>query len=196
MSKGEVCVEVRYKNSEEEYINLQLAMIKSSRKNLVKETFLRGFVIGLFAILCYIKYKIDIDLYGYLTEAASPVILVYITCGVLWTILLPILYWKVKSIVIVKEIENRRFDYQGEVIYKLEEDNIIVETFDNFYKVEWDKVIKSKFNKRILSITISGEQDLILPVNVFEDKDKLDEFNKYINEKVKLNSKIEEKQEG
>ena len=98
--------------------------------------------------------------------------------------------------VIVKEIENKGFDYQGEVIYKLEEDNIIVETFDSIYKVEWGKVIKSKFNKRLLSITISGEKDLILPVSIFEDKNKLNEFNKYINEKIKLNSKVEEKQEG
>lgn len=189
-------MEVRYENSEEQYINLQLAKIKSSKKNLIKETFLRVFVIVLFSMLCYTKYKIDIDLYGYLTEAASPVILVYITCGLLWTILLPILYWKVKSMVIVKEIENKGFDYQGEVIYKLEEDNIIVETFDSIYKVEWGKVIKSKFNKRLLSITISGEKDLILPVSIFEDKNKLNEFNKYINEKIKLNSKVEEKQEG
>ena len=52
------------------------------------------------------------------------------------------------------------------------------------------------FNKRLLSITISGEKDLILPVSIFEDKNKLNEFNKYINEKIKLNSKVEEKQEG
>lgn len=188
-------MEISYENTEEQYIQLELDRIHASGKHIAKDIFLRALVACVFGLLCYKKYTIDIDLYGYLTESASPVILVYIVCGVLWIILLPILYWKLKSIIITKEIENKAFNFQGNIRYELNEDNILVETFDSIYKLNWNKVIGTKVSKRLVTIKILGERDLILPVSAFDKEESLEKFIKYINEKVEQNPKIEVEQE-
>lgn len=187
---------INYSNTEENYIELMINKEYCSKKHWAKDIMIRVLVIILFSYLCYKKYSIDIDLFGYLTEGASPVILVYILCGVLWVILLPILYWKLKTLVISKEIKNMNIDFNGKVTYRLDEDKIVIEDNNIIIKSNWKQVKSITRKKKILILVIKECGEFIIPISAFSKEKEIEDFLLFINNKIeevaKLNNQEQE----
>lgn len=184
-------MEIAYNNTEEQYIDLILKKTYYSKKHVLKCMFLCLIVAAFFTYLCMKRYNGDIKAYGYLSEASSPVLLTYVICGILWIILLPILYWKIKSMVICREVENLNLDFQGEVKYSLDENDIVIT--DNYKKVKCNiKDIKSVENKsKYVLLKIKDFDDFLIPKEAFNDEVSIDSFISYINEKIEVKEQVD-----
>ena len=117
-----------YKNTEEKQHELAVDLVESSKNHKIKMWTLRLLVIAVFAFLCFEKVYNDFTYGTALRESTSLIILMYIVCGVLWTIVLPMIFWKVKIIVILKEIKNRKLKYEGDVTFEITEEDICIKS--------------------------------------------------------------------
>ena len=184
-------MEIAYNNTEEQYIDLILQKTYYSKKHVLQCVFLCSIVIIFFSYICLARYKGDIKAYGYLSEASSTVLLTYIICGILWVILLPILYWKIKSMVICKEIENLNMDFEGRVKYTLSENNIIIE--DNYKKIKCSikDVIKVENKNKYVLLKIKNYDDFLIPNEAFNEDVSVDSFILYINNQVEKKEQVD-----
>lgn len=176
-------MELIYELNEESYVDLLIRNLHYKSKHILKCIFLSLIPTIIFTILCIARYKYDIEEYGYLSEKSSPIILVYIICGVLWVILLPILYTKIKSMIFAKEVENLGMNY-GEVKIVLSEEGILIK--DNILKLKcsWNRFISYKQCSKFICIQLLEKEEYLIPIEAFKEQDKVDEFIKYIDSMV------------
>lgn len=184
-------MEIAYNNTEEQYIDLILKKTYYSKKHVLKCIFLCLIVVMFFLYMCMKRYNGDIKAYGYLSEASSPVLLTYIVCGILWVILLPILYWKIKSMVICKEVENLNLDFQGNVKYTLDENNIIIEDNYKIIKCSIKDVNKVESKSKYVLLKIKNYDDFIIPNEAFSEEVSINSFISYINSKIEKKEQVD-----
>lgn len=173
-------MELKYDIDEEKYVELILSVEKYKRNHIFKCILLCLIPTIIFTILSIKRYQYDIDEFGYLTEKASPVILVYIICAALWIILLPMLYTKLKDILYTKEIEDLKMSY-GEVEIILSKEGIVINNSLSKIECSWSKLIGYKQYSKCLGILLVGKEEFLIPLDSFENQEKIDEFINYIN---------------
>lgn len=186
-------MEINYKNEENLYTEYVLNEAKSSKQRIVKIFIMSFFVIAIFGMLMLYKYNYDIKNYGYLKSGASIAMLMYVVCGTLWLIVLPILQKKVDSMILLSQGEEMGQACKENVKLFLGEDNIIKET--EYYKIKntWKQVIKVDEVDKLVVIKIDGCNDILIPSSSFKkESDKL-KFIGFIKEKVSV-SKTEAKE--
>lgn len=189
--KGEVNLEISYENTEEKYIELLLKDLFKSKKTKFKFAGLIIFVLAIFIALCISRYTYDMQFYGYLKRESSFTLLIYIICAILWSILLPIIAWKFKSISIMKEIDNMNIPFEGQTKYTLKDETIVFE--NNLKRIESNyKGVKSIIDKNTyVELIISNYSKFIIPIEAFEDDNEKLQFINTINE----NKKVKEEEE-
>lgn len=189
--KGEVNLEISYENTEEKYIELLLKDLFKSKKTKFKFAGLIIFVLAIFIALCISRYTYDMQFYGYLKRESSFTLLIYIICAILWSILLPIIAWKFKSISIMKEIDNMNIPFEGQTKYTLKDETIVFE--NNLKRIESNyKGVKSIIDKNTyVELIISNYSKFLIPIEAFEDDNEKLQFINTINE----NKKVKEEEE-
>lgn len=189
--KGEVNLEISYENTEEKYIELLLKDLFKSKKTKFKFAGLIIFVLAIFIALCISRYAYDMQFYGYLKRESSFTLLIYIICAILWSILLPIIAWKFKSISIMKEIDNMNIPFEGQTKYTLKDETIVFE--NNLKRIESNyKGVKSIIDKNTyVELIISNYSKFLIPIEAFEDDNEKLQFINTINE----NKKVKEEEE-
>lgn len=189
--KGEVNLEISYENTEEKYIELLLKDLFKSKKTKFKFAGLIIFVLAIFVALCISRYTYDMQFYGYLKRESSFTLLIYIICAILWSILLPIIAWKFKSISIMKEIDNMNIPFEGQTKYTLKDETIVFE--NNLKRIESNyKGVKSIIDKNTyVELIISNYSKFLIPIEAFEDDNEKLQFINTINE----NKKVKEEEE-
>ncbi|NLK95076.1 MAG: hypothetical protein GX275_07775 [Clostridiales bacterium] len=184
-------MEISYKNTEEKYIDLLLKDIFRSRKNKLKIFGLSLFVAIIFAALCISRYSYDMEFYGFLKEESSFALLVYIICGILWAILLPVIAWKLRSISIMKEINNMQIPFEGDVKYILGEEDIIVENNFKSIKSKLSMVKSIEDKHKYIELIIINYDRFLIPIDAFKDENEKNEFINIIKEKSQKESEVE-----
>lgn len=184
-------MEISYENTEEKYIELLLKDLFKSKKTKFKFAGLIIFVLAIFIALCISRYTYDMQFYGYLKRESSFTLLIYIICAILWSILLPIIAWKFKSISIMKEIDNMNIPFEGQTKYTLKDETIVFE--NNLKRIESNyKGVKSIIDKNTyVELIISNYSKFIIPIEAFEDDNEKLQFINTINE----NKKVKEEEE-
>jgi len=165
-------MEIIYGNTEEQFIETILSEISDRTSSKIKSFAIGVFVVLIFGGLCLSKYNYDMDVYGYLTEASSLVLLIYIICGILWIILLPIIWWKIKS--------------EGNVKFNLREENLIITTEDSKIESPWNNVLSIIVKKKFLVLNLRGFEGILIPMESFKTEEDSIMFINYINEKIQL----------
>lgn len=177
-------MDIIYGNTEEQYIETTLRQIAGSSSNKIKSFAIRIFVVLIFGALCLSKYNYDMEIYGYLREASSLVLIIYIICGALWVALLPIIWWKIKSVLIMKQIEAKKIRFEGDIKLSLQEDNLIITTQDSEIVSPWNNVLNVTIKKRFAILNIRGFERFLIPIEAFETEEESASFANYINEKI------------
>jgi len=179
-------MEIIYGNTEEQFIETILSEISDRTSSKIKSFAIGVFVVLIFGGLCLSKYNYDMDVYGYLTEASSLVLLIYIICGILWIILLPIIWWKIKSVLIIKQIESKKIKFEGNVKFNLREENLIITTEDSKIESPWNNVLSIIVKKKFLVLNLRGFEGILIPMESFKTEEDSIMFINYINEKIQL----------
>lgn len=179
-------MEIIYANTEEQYIETILREISDRTSSKFKSFAIGVFVALIFGGLCLSKYNYDMDVYGYLTEGSSLVLLIYIICGILWIILLPIIWWKIKSVLIIKQIESKKIKFEGNIKFNLQEDNLIITTEDSKIECPWKNVLSIIIKKKFFVLNVRGLEGILIPKEAFKTEEDSIKFIKYINEKIQL----------
>lgn len=180
----EMEMDIIYGNTEEQYIETTLRQIAGSSSNKIKSFAIRTLVVLIFGVLCLSKYNYDIEIYGYLREASSLVIIIYIICGALWVALLPIIWWKIKSILIMKQIEAKKIRFEGDIKLSLQEDNLIITTQYSKIVSPWSNVLNVTIKKGFAILNIREFEGFLIPIEAFETEEESTRFENYINEKI------------
>ena len=156
---------------------------------------LRLLVIAVFAFLCFEKVYNDFTYGTALRESTSLIILMYIVCGVLWTIVLPMIFWKVKIIVILKEVSNRKLKYEGDVTFEITEEDICIKSNNQEIEVKWDKMIKLSKSNKIIILTAKQYGEIIMPIDMFETLEEAEEIYDMMDKKINVEVEEVEKEE-
>jgi hypothetical protein len=186
--KGRGYMEIIYGNTEEQYIETILNEISDRTSSKVKNFAIRIFVVLIFGALCLSKYTYDIDIYGYLTESSSLVLLIYIACGILWVILLPIIWWKIKSFLVMKQIEAKKINFSGDIKISLQDDNITVTSEYSKIKSPWINVLNVINRNNFIVLNLKGFESILIPMNAFKEEESATSFTDYINKKIQESS--------
>ncbi len=184
-----------YKNTEEKQQELEVDLVESSKTHKVKMWTLRLLVIAVFAFLCFEKVYNDFTYGTALRESTSLIILMYIVCGVLWTIVLPMIFWKVKIIVILKEVSNRKLKYEGDVTFEITEEDICIKSNNQEIEVKWDKMIKLSKSNKIIILTAKQYGEIIMPIDMFETLEEAEEIYDMMDKKINVEVEEVEKEE-
>ncbi|MCI5725930.1 MAG: hypothetical protein MR274_00100 [Clostridium sp.] len=184
-----------YKNTEEKQQELAVDLVESSKNHKIKMWTLRLLVIAVFAFLCFEKVYNDFTYGTALRESTSLIILMYIVCGVLWTIVLPMIFWKVKIIVILKEIKNRKLKYEGDVTFEITEEDICIKSNNQEIEVKWDKMIKLSKSNKIIILTAKQYGEIIMPIDMFETLEEAEKIYDMMDKKINAEVKEVEKEE-
>ena len=184
-----------YKNTEEKQQELAVDLVESSKNHKIKMWTLRLLVIAVFAFLCFEKVYNDFTYGTALRESTSLIILMYIVCGVLWTIVLPMIFWKVKIIVILKEIKNRKLKYEGDVTFEITEEDICIKSNNQEIEVKWDKMIKLSKSNKIIILTAKQYGEIIMPIDMFETLEEAEKIYDMMDKKINTEVKEVEKEE-
>ena len=184
-----------YKNTEEKQQELAVDLVESSKNHKIKMWTLRLLVIAVFAFLCFEKVYNDFTYGTALRESTSLIILMYIVCGVLWTIVLPMIFWKVKIIVILKEIRNRKLKYEGDVTFEITEEDICIKSNNQEIEVKWDKMIKLSKSNKIIILTAKQYGEIIMPIDMFETLEEAEKIYDMMDKKINAEVKEVEKEE-
>lgn len=184
-----------YKNTEEKQQELEVDLVESSKNHKIKMWTLRLLVIAVFAFLCFEKVYNDFTYGTALRESTSLIILMYIVCGVLWTIVLPMIFWKVKIIVILKEIKNRKLKYEGDVTFEITEEDICIKSNNQEIEVKWDKMIKLSKSNKIIILTAKQYGEIIMPIDMFETLEEAEKIYDMMDKKINAEVKEVEKEE-
>lgn len=180
-------MKISYDNTKETYADMALMKIYYSRKHILKCIFMCLLVAAFFGMLCLLTYNNEVDVYGSMRDSMSAVLLVYIVCGILWIIVVPMLYWKLKSAVIYKEIEKLSFSLEGQKTIELDDCEIVVRdnNFTKHIKMQGVKDVIER--KKFIDIKIKGQEDLTFPTTAFSDDNQKQEFIRIITEKTSKN---------
>ena len=116
----------------------------------------------------------------------------YIVCGVLWTIVLPMIFWKVKIIVILKEVSNRKLKYEGDVTFEITEEDICIKSNNQEIEVKWDKMIKLSKSNKIIILTAKQYGEIIMPIDMFETLEEAEEIYDMMDKKINVEVEKEE----
>lgn len=184
-----------YKNTEEKQQELAVDLVESSKTHKIKMWTLRLLVIAVFAFLCFEKVYNDFTYGTTLRESTSLIILMYIVCGVLWTIVLPMIFWKVKIIVILKEIKNRKLKYEGDVTFEITEEDICIKSNNQEIEVKWDKMIKLSKSNKIIILTAKQYGEIIMPIDMFETLEEAEKIYDMMDKKINAEVKEVEREE-
>lgn len=184
-----------YKNTEEKQQELAVDLVESSKTHKIKMWTLRLLVIAVFAFLCFEKVYNDFTYGTALRESTSLIILMYIVCGVLWTIVLPMIFWKVKIIVILKEIKNRKLKYEGDVTFEITEEDICIKSNNQEIEVKWDKMIKLSKSNKIIILTAKQYGEIIMPIDMFETLEEAEKIYDMMDKKINAEVKEVEREE-
>lgn len=177
-------MDIIYENTQEQYIETILREISERTSSKVKNAIIRLITGLIFVALCLSKYNYDNEIYGYLREDSSLVILIYLICGALWVVLLPIVWWKIKSVLVVKQIELKKINFQDDINVSLNEDGLTITTKDSKVKSIWNNVLKVTTKKRLIILDLKGLERVLIPSEAFKSEEDRTSFVNYINEKI------------
>ena len=155
-------MDIIYENTQEQYIETILREISERTSSKVKNAIIRLITGLIFVALCLSKYNYDNEIYGYLREDSSLVILIYLICGALWVVLLPIVWWKIKSVLVVKQMELKKINFQDDINVSLNEDGLTITTKDSKVKSIWNNVLKVTTKKRLIILDLKGLERVLI----------------------------------
>ena len=178
-------MEIKYKVDEELYIDYIYKNVKSKKKRIAKIIVNSLFVAAIFGTLMYLKYIYDIENYGYLKSGASIAIIMYIICGALWIIVVPILQSKVENIQIIGQAQKMGQAVNEEITLTLNNDGIIKKSVSYEVSDKWNKITEMTESEESIALKVKGEYPILIPISSFSDEDKKSEFVEFIKNKIK-----------
>ena len=178
-------MEIKYKVDEDLYIDYIYNNVKSKKKRIAKIIVNIILVAIIFGTLMYSKYMYDIENYGYLKSGASIAMIMYIICGVLWVILVPILQSKVENIQIIGQAQKMGQAVEEEITLTLDNDGIIKKSDSYEVSDKWSQITSMTESEGSIALKVKGEYPILIPVSSFSDEDKKSEFIDFINGKIK-----------
>lgn len=177
-------MDIIYANSEEQHIETLLKEISQKRSSIITSFITRVIVALIFGALCLSKFNFDNEIYGYLREDSSFVILVYIICGLLWIVILPVFLWKIKSVLIIRQIQQNKIKFEGEIKIGLSQDLLTIATQSVDIKSPWQNVLKVTAKRGFIALEIRGFERFLIPTEAFKSEEESTSFINYINEKI------------
>lgn len=180
-------MKISYDNTKETYADMILMKIYYSRKHVLKCIFMCLLIAVFFGMLCLLTYNNEVDVYGSMRDSMSAVLLVYIICGILWIIVVPMLYWKLKSAIIYREVEKLHFNLEGQKVIELDDYEIVVTDNNATKHIKLQGVREVIARKNFIDIKIKGQEDLLFPTKAFSDDKQKEDFITIITEKISNN---------
>lgn len=178
-------MEIKYKVDEELYIDYIYNNVKSKKKRIAKIIVNILLVAVIFGTLMYSKYMYDIENYGYLKSGASIAMIMYIICGVLWSILVPILQSKVENIQIIGQAQKMGQAVEEEITLTLDNDGMIKKSDSYEVSDKWSQMTSVTQSEESIALKVKGKYPILIPASSFSDEDKKSEFIDFINNKIK-----------
>lgn len=183
-------MDINYQITEEEHIEFILNRIKNSKRTHVKTWIMRFIVIIIFGALILNKYLYDIKHYGELKAGASLAILIYIVCMILWMVVLPILHWKINSILIINKAEALGQNSFEEVSINIGEE-VIKKTKGYTLNIPLTNIISISEEEHYVYISSINSYDIVIPIQKFRDEEAKKSFIDLV--KVKIGQPMDKK---